>query len=64
MPDIYLIINKDDFDEYIILKTYREMSDYLNEYYNIKNSHMYYQRILSSEGRLIIDNIIIIHIIL
>jgi hypothetical protein len=64
MPDIYLIINKDDFDEYIILKTYREISDYLNEYYNIKNSHMYYQRILSSEGQLIIDNIIIIHIIL
>ena len=40
MPDIYLIINKDDLEEYIIVKTYREMSDYLNEYYNIKNSHI------------------------
>jgi len=64
MQHIYLIINKDESDEYIIVKTYREISDYLNKYYSIKNSHMYYQRILSSEERLIIDNIIIIHITL
>ena len=60
----YIIINKSDEDEYNIVKTIRDLGEYITEMYLINKSHMYYHRKLKRMSRIKMGEIIIIKIIL
>ena len=62
METRYIIINKINDDEYNLVKTIRELKDYLTDMYLIYYSHMYYHRRLKDLNRLEMGDILIIKI--